>query len=351
MSERKGMIQTVQGLIDPGALGATLTHEHLALQADCFFVPPADSNDEPKTKLPFAMENLGWIRQNPYSHKPNLSLQGEHDAILHEVKSYKEIGGGCIVENSTIGLHRDVQFLRRLSEATGVHIIAGTGFYVDGFQTESTRQLTEEAMAALTRENITSGADGTEICCGVIGEVGCTWPLTDFEKRSLRSAAMVQTELGSPVIIHPGRSPKAPEEIMHIFLEAGGQAYKTVMSHLDRTFFSTNQLLEFAKFGCYCEYDLFGIETSHYQLWQEADMPSDASRIAFIRSLVDAGLEDHVLVSHDIHTKHRLKKYGGHGYTHILENIVPKMRQRGISDETITKILRMNPQKWLAFTK
>lgn len=49
---------------------------------------------------------------------------------------------------------------------------------MDGFQTESTRQLNEEAMAARIRQDITAGADGTDICCGVIGEVGCTWPLT-----------------------------------------------------------------------------------------------------------------------------------------------------------------------------
>lgn len=328
-----------------------MTHEHLAIQADCFFVPPADSGDEKKTQMPFAMENLGWIRQNPYSHKPNLHLLGEEDAVLQEIKTYKEMGGGGIVENSTVGLSRDVKFLKRLSLATGVHIIAGTGFYVDPFQTESTRQLTEEAMASVIREEIISGADGTDICCGVIGEVGCSWPLTEFEKRSLRSAATVQTELGSPVIIHPGRNSKAPAEIMQVFLEAGGQANRTVMSHLDRTFYTTEELLEFAKLGCYCEYDLFGIETSHYQLWQEHDMPSDAMRITFIRSLLDAGYEDHVLIAHDLHTKHRLKKYGGHGYTHILENIVPKMRQRGISEAAIDKILQHNPQKWLTFTK
>lgn len=39
----------------------------------------------------------------------------------------QEMGGSGMVENSTIGLHRDVTFLKGLSEATGVHIIAGAG--------------------------------------------------------------------------------------------------------------------------------------------------------------------------------------------------------------------------------
>jgi len=42
-------------------------------------------------------------------------------------------------------------------------------------------------------------------------------------------------------------------------------------------------------------------------------------------------------------------QYGGHGYAHILENIVPKMEQRGISRDTAMKILTENPQNWLTF--
>ncbi|XP_076440280.1 N-acetyltaurine hydrolase-like [Babylonia areolata] len=351
MTDRKNKIQTVCGLIEPAQMGLTLTHEHLMLQADRFFTPPSTARDQDKVEMPFTMNNLGWIHQNPYSYKPNLNFLQENETIVQEMKDYKSLGGQGIVENSSTGLGRDVAFLQKLSTVTGVHIVAGSGFYVDGFQTESTKQMSVEALAAQTRENICSGADGTDICCGVIGEVGCTWPLTDFEKRSLRSAAAVQSELGSPVIIHPGRNPEAPHEIMRIFLESGGIAEKTVMSHLDRTFLSTEKLLEFAKLGCYCEYDLFGIEVSHYQLCKEVDMPSDAQRIAFIRALLDSGYGRRVLVAHDIHTKHRLKKYGGHGFTHILENVVPKMKQRGFTEEEVKVILNHNPAEWLTFMK
>ncbi|KAL8596654.1 hypothetical protein ACOMHN_032596 [Nucella lapillus] len=371
MSERKGKIQTVCGLMAPKSLGPTLTHEHLMLEAETFFIPPKAS-DQQKMPMTFTMNNLGWIRQNPYSYMPNLSFLNENETIIEELKDYKKLGGKAMVENSSIGLGRNVAFLRDLSQATGIDIVAGTGFYVDAFQSESTKKLSEEAMASRIREDLCSGADGTEICCGVIGEVGCTWPLAadgtkiccgvigevgctwplpDFEKHSLRSAAAVQDELGSPVIIHPGRNPKAPNEIMRILLEAGGIADKTVMSHLDRTFYTTEELLEFAKLGCYCEYDLFGIEVSHYQLWQEVDMPSDAQRMTFIRALLDNGYSNKVVMAHDIHTKHRLKKYGGHGYTHILENIVPKMKQRNFTDKEIKAILTDNPAAWLTFTK
>jgi phosphotriesterase-related protein len=45
------------------------------------------------------------------------------------------------------------------------------------------------------------------------------------------------------------------------------------------------------------------------------------------------------------------KKYGGHGYTHILENVVPKMKLRGLTEEDIKNILVKNPSDWLTFLK
>jgi len=44
-------------------------------------------------------------------------------------------------------------------------------------------------------------------------------------------------------------------------------------------------------------------------------------------------------------------KYGGHGYSHILLNIAPKMLQRGISQSAVDKMLKTNPQKWLTYVK
>lgn len=58
--------------------------------------------------------------------------------------------------------------------------------------------------------------------------------------------------------------------------------------------------------GVYCQLDLFGTECSYYQLFTEYDMPSDAQRMDVIVRLIKEGFEDRVLMSHDIHTKHRL---------------------------------------------
>ena len=95
-------------------------------------------------------------------------------------------------------------------------------------------------------------------------------------------------------------------EIVQIIKEAGGDVTKTVMSHLDRTIFEYDGLVELAKTGCILEHDFFGIEVSHYQNNPKVDFLSDAQRIYRIKHLIDNGFEDQLVIAHDVHTRHRL---------------------------------------------
>ena len=84
-----------------------------------------------------------------------------------------------------------------------------------------------------------------------------------------------------------------------------------ILHHNNFSFKGTIQdhekLSEFAtEFGSYCQFDLFGIENSYYQIKSTIDFPSDAQRIAMIQSLIGDQFEDKILMAHDIHTKHRL---------------------------------------------
>jgi phosphotriesterase-related protein len=78
-------------------------------------------------------------------------------------------------------------------------------------------------------------------------------------------------------------------------------------------------------------------------------MPNDATRINFIIGLIERGYRDKLLVSEDICHKTQLAKYGGDGYSHILENVLPMMRRKGMSDEDIDAITIHNPARILAF--
>ena len=80
-------------------------------------------------------------------------------------------------------------------------------------------------------------------------------------------------------------------------------------------------------------------------------MPSDAQRLDRIVKLLERDMASRLLISQDICTKHRTTKYGGHGYYHILENVVPFMRKKGISNEVIRQIIVDNPARLLALRK
>ncbi|MBN3289005.1 PTER protein, partial [Polypterus senegalus] len=313
----------------------------------CYHPPPPDQ--EALIHQPIEMKNRFWVQLNPYSCKDNLHLNQETEAVKEELLHFKKAGGGTIVENTTTGIDRDVKTLKKLSQETGVNIVSGAGFYVDASHSKETRSMSVEKLTGIIIDEILHGADGTDIKCGVIGEIGTSWPITDSEKKVLQATAHAQTQLGCPVIIHPGRHDLAPFEVVRILQEAGGDLSKTVMSHMDRTIFEKEKLLEFAKLGSYVEYDLFGTEMLNYHFRPDVDMPCDNQRIQSVRLLVDEGYEDQLLIAHDVHTKNRLTKYGGHGYSYILEYIVPKMLTRGIAQSAVDKILIKNPKKWLTF--
>ena len=51
-------------------------------------------------------------------------------------------------------------------------------------------------MADTMVREIEEGIAGCGVRCGVIGEIGCSYPLMDCEKRALQAAAMAQTRTG-----------------------------------------------------------------------------------------------------------------------------------------------------------
>ena len=344
-------IITVLGPIEPDSVGNTLTHEHIHMDyRNCFVEPKSEDHQKKSIEAGISLKNLGYVRQYPYSHVYNLSF-GDEDVktMIEEVKEYKRFGGDTIVEVTTSGISPDYEFLKEVSKASGVNIICSTGYYLGHTISDDVLSSSIDSLVESMVHDLKIGRNG--IKAGCIGEIGCQYPLADFERKSLVAAAKAQAQVGCALIIHPGRDESSPFEIIDILKNAGADISKTVMSHLDRTFVpNSGKLEEFANYStCYMEFDLFGMEVSHYQNNLEFDFLSDAQRIQAIKQLIKHGYEDRIVIAHDVHTRHRLLKYGGHGYSHILENVVPKMLDRGITQENIKKILVDNPKRWLAF--
>ena len=225
-------------------------------------------------------------------------------------------------------------------------MVMGAGYYVHAAQTHTLEDISEEQITQQIIEEIQNGVGNTGVKAGIIGEVGCTWPLEKTESKVLRASAKAQVETGAAILIHPGRSESAPLEILGILSESGADMSRVIMGHLDRTISTLESLQEIASTGCVLEWDLFGVEVSFYQP-SNFDMPSDAQRMNIIKNMIDEGRGKNIVIADDICTKHRLVKYGGHGYGYILEHIVPRMRSRGFSETEILDITQNNASRLL----
>jgi phosphotriesterase-related protein len=362
MSDLSGRAQTVLGPVEPSALGVVMPHEHLFVDLTCMFDPPTQASDRSRAYVPFSLEHLGWIRTHYFRHHPNLVLDDEETAAF-EMGLYKAAGGSTIVDVSTPGIGRDPLALARLSRATGVHVVMATGFYVSSTHPPEVGEMSEDDVARRLIDEIEDGVvlrpaaagdqdwDPAPVRTGVragIVKAAATHPLHPEERKVLRAAAAAQRATGAGITVHVGRHEESALEIVDVLRAAGADLTRCSLDHLDLRVERTETLLRLAETGCFLEFDLFGHESSYYPLTAR-DMPSDAQRLDVVGDLVARGLTRQVLVSQDICTRHRLVRYGGHGYKHVVEHVAMRMRERGWDEADIVTILVANPARLLTF--
>ena len=251
-----GRVQTVLGPVTPDDLGVTLTHEHILSDLSMQYGTQDKASVRGFFESPVSMSILGRIRHYAAPNADNARLYDVEEAI-EEVGLYRRNGGGTIVELTSLGIARDPKGLAQVARATGVNVVMGASYYIAVTHPADMEERSEEQIAREIITDITEGVGGTGIKSGIIGEVGCTWPLTDQERKVLRASARAQRATGAAVSIHPGRDEKAPMEIIEILDSAGGDIGRTVMGHLDRTVFTHDTLRQLAQAGCYLEWDLF----------------------------------------------------------------------------------------------
>lgn len=350
-TELTGKIQTVQGLVDADDLGVTLPHEHILWDLSCYFVKPGSDAEVALAYQPVMFENLSWIRYNGASNLDNLRLRDEEVAI-RELLLYKQAGGNAIVEVTPIGVGRDPAGLVRIAQATGLKIIMGTSYYIDiahppGLDTKTEAQIADEFV-----RDLTVGVDDSGVCAGIIGEIGCSWPWTEDERKVVAAAASAQRRTGAALMIHPGRNELAPLEIIEMLRGRGADLSRIVICHADRTLLNFEDRRKVVEAGCYLEFDLF-MRQGYFDMVNPSlfppDVPDDLRRIDYIAELIAAGYLNQILMSQDIATKIRLTRYGGAGYAHILRHVVPLMQRKGITDEHIHTMLVENPKRMLQF--
>jgi phosphotriesterase-related protein len=341
------MAQLVTGLIDPSELGITLTHEHLLVDLNPAGRVPREASRKGSALAPYDTQN-SWALAHGRENLDDERLLDEDEAIL-EASFFQRAGGRTIVDATTIGIGPDPLGLARIARATGLNVIRGAGYYTMEVPQPGLDEKSEDEIAAEIVRDIDEGVGWPAVRAGIIGEIASSWPRHPNEEKVLRASVAAQNATGAPLLIHPGRDPRAPIELMDIVAKAGGTPARTIMSHIDRTIFDYDTLRELAETGVYIEYDLFGQEQSFYPYDLKVDMPNDARRIDHIMWLFEHGFGERVVVAHDVCNKHRLRKRGGHGYAHLIENVAPMMRRKGMTLEQIETVFVANPARVLAF--
>ena len=347
-SALSGKALSVLGPVDAEAMGVTLPHEHLLIDFAVMFREPAAAGDKGLAYQPVGLANLGWVRQNFNANLDNLRLLDEQTA-QDEIMLFRRAGGQTVVDPTNASLSRDPWALARIARATGLHIVMGAGYYVAAAHPPDMDRRSEAAIADEIVRDIEVGVGDSGVRAGLIGEIGNTWPWTENERKVVRAAVEAQRRTGAPLMIHPGRDQQAPMQLVELIAKQGGDLRRTIMCHVERTIADRHHLHDLADTGVWLEYDLFGLENSYYPYNPDFDMPNDGGRMAQILALIERGHRDQILMSHDIAYKTSLTRYGGYGYHHLLVNVVPRLRRKGVDDAGLRRLLVENPARAFVF--
>ncbi len=350
------VVRTVLGEIDPSALGATMSHVHLTLDILCWYQEPPTAELRALAALPLSLENLGLARRNGLMVRDNL-VQRDVDLAIREASEFKRAGGGAIVDMELPGIGRDPRALMRISRETGLHVIASTGWYTAGSHPPEVARLSDgELRDAMVRE-IEEGIDGAPgVRAGNIGEIGMSGfpqdPCSPEEERVLRAAARAQARTGASLTVHPnvgthGSRERPVDHLDHylgVLEKEGADLGKVYLSHMGFYPFETAKRVLDRGVG-YVSYDHFGHEEYYEVMGPGRAFPRDKEEVERVMQLLEAGYADRVLIACEIGWKTCYKAYGGWGYAHVLDHVVPWLRDCGATEAQVRAMLVRNPAR------
>lgn len=297
------MITTIKGPVKD--IGSTYIHEHIAL-------------------------DLSRVKRDEDTNFNQL------EEIIKEFKLLKEKGLDTVVEVSNRGMGRDIAAMLRVAEESDLNIIASTGFYKEPFLPQYFYDLSDRELEELLLEDINVGIDGSGARAHVLGEVGTSHEIIrPTEKRCLKIIARVHLQTGKPIFTHSSLGTMALEQI-DIFKRKGVDLEKVLIGHMDLNN-SIDYHLRVADSGCFLGFDTIG--KLNYQ--------ADENRIFLIKELIKRGHEDQIVLSLDLTRNSHLKKFGGIGYSYLLDEFLPNLKSLGVGEKLIDKFLRENPKRLL----
>jgi phosphotriesterase-related protein len=332
---------TVTGPINAASLGLTLMHEHILNDCRCWWHRPQEPERQALALGPVSAGILGELRMDPFVTLDNCSLDEEEVAIA-ELKHFVAAGGTTVVDPTCRGIGRNPRALVRISKATGLQIIMGSGYYLHTSHPPELAQLSVDEIADEIVAEAREGVESTGIRIGLIGEIGVSSEFTEAEKKSLRGAARAQQRTGLPLMIHLPAWFRLGHQVLDLVEAEGADLCHTVLCHMNPSGEDVAYQTSLARRGAFIEYDMIGMD--YWYADQQVQCPSDEETARFIRRLVDTGFARQILLSQDVFLKMMLTKYGGFGYAYVIKHFVPRLQRHGVSQDNIQLMLRENPR-------
>jgi phosphotriesterase-related protein len=314
-------VESVLGPIDTNRLGVTLMHEHV------FVLSPEIESNWPSS----------WNEEARVA-----------DAIrrLKEVKAH---GIDTIVDLTVIGLGRDVPRVRRIAEAACIQVLVATGLYTYNevphfFQYRGPDRLLGglDPMVDMFVADIEVGIAGTSVKAAMLKCAVDAQGLTPGVERVLRTVSEAHRRTGAPITVHTHAPSRGGLEVQRVLREEGVDLSRTVMGHSGDTA-DMGYLEQLVSAGSYVGMDRFGIDVF---------LPFEA-RVRSVAALCRRGYADRVVLSHDyacfndwLQPEQAVADLlPNWSYLHITDDVLPALRDAGVSDDEIRVMLVDNPRR------
>jgi len=369
----RATVMTVLGPMPADSIGLTSMHEHVLCDATVYRRKSERTDPSGYARLlggfpdaeqlehaPVTLETVGLCRSLYTLQLDNLRLD-DLELMAQELADFHASGGRTVVEMSALGLRTDVTTLRRLSQQTGVAIVAAAGFYIEDSWPEDVRGYTDAQFARAIASELVDGIGDTDVRAGHI-KLAVT-DLSAAQEAALRGGARAALETGALVTVHPGFEPgRDGRRISEILVGEGLPPSRIVIAHGDAFIVATDEtqlVLDPASWAMNLDYhrelldrgvnisfDCFG------QSWcDEASgmvSESDWHRLSAVMKLLKHGYGGQIVLGTDVFMKMLTRRGGGEGYCRLTRWALPTLRRLGVSEFETDRMTRANPARLLS---
>ncbi len=312
-------LNTARGEIDTADLGVTLMHEHV------FVLSPEIHHNHPEV----------WGDES----------KREADAVarLNELKSR---GVDSIVDLTVIGLGRYIPRIARIAAQTDLNIVVATGVYTYNdvpmyFHFSGPETPLGEPMVDMFVGDIEQGIAGTDLKAAILKCATDEPGVTPGVERVLRAVAQAHRRTGAPISTHTHAATRRGLEQQAIFAEEGVDLSRVVIGHCGDTT-DLGYLEELIAAGSYIGMDRFGVDV----------FLSTEERVNTVAAMCERGHAEAMVLSHDascymdwLPEEMVPAVMPNWHYLHIHNDVIPALKERGVTDEQLTTMLVDNPRK------